>query len=65
MAKPLVTSNPARDVPYLKSNNPTGYHTWTLDEVHQFEERHPIGTKARLALALLLFTGQRRPMSRG
>ena len=45
---------------YLKSNNPSGYHTWTLEEVRQYEERHPIGTKARLALALLLFTGQRR-----
>jgi integrase len=32
----------------------------TLEEVRQFERRHPIGTKARLALALLLFTGQRR-----
>jgi integrase len=56
----LVSHNPARDVPYLKSNNPSGYHTWTLEEVRQFEARHPIGTKARLALALLLFTGQRR-----
>jgi len=58
--KALVSHNPARDVPYLKSNNPSGYHTWTLEEVRQFEERHRIGTKARLALALLLFTGQRR-----
>ena len=58
--KPLASHNFARDVPYLKGNNPTGYHTWTLDEVRKFEERHPIGTKARLALALLLFTGQRR-----
>jgi integrase len=56
----LAPGNPARDVPYLRSNNPSGYHTWTLDEVRQFEERHPIGTKARLALALLLYTGQRR-----
>ena len=58
--KPLVSHNPARDVAYLKSNNPSGYHTWTLEEVRRFEERHAIGTKARLALALLLFTGQRR-----
>ncbi len=56
----LVSHNPARDVPYLKSNNPSGYHTWTLEEVRQFEKHHPIGSKARLALALLLFTGQRR-----
>jgi integrase len=58
--KPLISHNPARDVSYLKSNNPSGSHTWTLEEVRQFERRHPIGTKARLALALLLFTGQRR-----
>jgi integrase len=58
--KSLAPTNPSRDVSYLKSNNPTGYHTWTPDEVRQFEKRHPVGTKARLALALLLFTGQRR-----
>jgi integrase len=58
--KPLGSHNPARDVPYLKSNNPSGYHTWALEEVRQFEGRHPIGTKARLAFALLLYTGQRR-----
>jgi integrase len=58
--KPLVLHNPTRDVPYLKSNNPTGYHTWTVEEVLRFEERHPVGTKARLAFALLLYSGQRR-----
>ena len=58
--KALVSNNPARDVAYLKSNNPSGYHTWALDEVRRFEQQHAIGTKARLALALLLFTGQRR-----
>jgi integrase len=38
----------------------TGYRTWAEAEIAQFEARHPIGTKARLALALLLYTGQRR-----
>ena len=33
--KPLASHNFARDVPYLKGNNPTGYHTWTLDEVRR------------------------------
>jgi integrase len=56
----LVSHNPARDIPNLKSKNPSGSHTWTLEEVCKFEERHPIGSKARLAMALLLFTGQRR-----
>lgn len=37
-----------------------GFHTWTEAEIAAFEERHPIGTKPRLALALMLYTGQRR-----
>ncbi len=55
----LLRDNPAKDVPYL-SGSPDGFHTWTVEEVHQYEERHPVGSKARLALALLLFTGARR-----
>jgi integrase len=57
--RPYAPHNPARDVPYLKTGS-TGYHSWTAEEVRQFEARHPIGTKARLALALLLLSGQRR-----
>jgi integrase len=57
--KKLVAQNAARDVGYFKSS-PTGFHTWTTDEVQQYEARHPIGSKARLALGLLLLTGQRR-----
>jgi len=45
-----------RRVKYAKK----GFHTWTPGEVAKFEERHPVGTKARLALGLLLFTGTRR-----
>ena len=59
LKKKLCPNNPARDVEYFKSNS-TGFHTWTREEVKQFENRHPVGSKARLALALLLFTGQRR-----
>jgi integrase len=57
--KKLAPRNPAREVEYFKSGS-TGFHTWTPEEVQQFEVRHPVGTKARLALALMLFTGQRR-----
>src|SRR5262249_15260688 len=42
---------------FVKSD---GFHTWTEDEIEQFEAHHPVGTKPRLALALLLYTGQRR-----
>jgi integrase len=51
--------NPAKDVPYIASNS-QGFHTWTVEEVRQYEAVHPVGTTARLALALLLYTGQRR-----
>lgn len=37
-----------------------GWHTWTIAEVQQYLTRHPIGTKPALALALIMFTGQRR-----
>jgi integrase len=54
-----VDRNVARDVPYFSSGS-QGFHAWTLDEVERFEAAHPLGSKARLALALLLYTGQRR-----
>jgi integrase len=38
----------------------TGYPTWSETEIARFEAAHAIGTKARLAFALLLYTGQRR-----
>jgi integrase len=37
-----------------------GFHTWTDDEITQFEAHHAIGSKPRLAFALLLYTAQRR-----
>lgn len=54
-----VRDNPAMKVEYL-SSRPGGHHTWAVDEVRQYEERHPVGSMARLAMALLLYTGQRR-----
>ena len=56
----MILLNPAKEVPYLKPKNVEGFHSWTIEEVQQFENFHPIGTKARLALALFLYTGQRR-----
>jgi integrase len=38
----------------------TGYHSWTEEELRQYETCYPIGTKGRLALDLLLYTAQRR-----
>src|SRR5262249_30879363 len=36
------------------------YATWTEEHIATFEARHPIGSRARLAMSLLLYTGQRR-----
>jgi integrase len=51
-------ANPAKvkKAPY----NKTTFHTWTREEFLQFEARHPLGSKARLALAILAYTGMRR-----
>jgi integrase len=35
------------------------HHTWTEGELKTFETRWPLGTRQRLAYALLLYTGQR------
>lgn len=54
-----LADNPARDLSNIKRAT-KGIHPWTVEEVEKFEQAHPIGTKARLALALLLWTGVRR-----
>jgi integrase len=55
----MIDSNPAIGVKKYKGGG-DGFHSWTEDEIARFEERHPIGTRARLAFSLLLFTAQRR-----
>jgi integrase len=52
--------NPARDVSRLRGTNPDGIRAWTEADAVRYEARHPIGTKARLAFDLLLYTGVRR-----
>jgi integrase len=59
-AKKKVPTNPARDLVVEAAPAGGGHHSWTPDEVRLFEQHHPIGTKARLALALMLWTGVRR-----
>jgi integrase len=38
----------------------SGFHAWTEADIRQFEETHPVGTRARLAFDLLVYTAQRR-----
>ena len=50
--------DPVRDTRAPKSVS-QGYHRWTEDELALFEAKHPLGTKPRLAFALLLYGAQR------
>lgn len=54
-----VDRNPVRDVRRFNPKS-DGHHTWTIDEVRQFEAKFPVGTTPRLAMALMLYTGQRK-----
>jgi integrase len=54
-----VSTNPARDVEYV-SGKSDGWHSWTPEELNTFEQRHAPGSKARLAIALLQYTGATR-----
>lgn len=55
----LIDNNPARDIKSIKMKG-GGIHAWTEQEVLQFEARHPVGSMARLSLALGLYTCQRK-----
>ena len=54
-----LQTNPCREVRKLKYES-DGFKLWTEADLDRFEAFYPIGSKPRLALALLLFTGARR-----
>lgn len=51
--------NPAKAIKPPKAKG-DGFHEWTEAEITQFEGRHPLGTKARVALEIFVCTAQRR-----
>lgn len=55
----MVEANPAAAVKKYKSRG-EGRHPWTKEEIASFEFCHAAGTRAHLALALGLYTGQRK-----
>lgn len=54
----MVSVNPVVGVKLPKEGK--GFRPWTEDDIAQFVKHWPEGSRARLALALLLYTGQRR-----
>lgn len=51
--------DPTADIRPVKARA-GGRHSWTEDEIAQFEARYPVGSRPRLAMALLLYTAARR-----
>ena len=57
MKKKWIGADPSAGIKRTKGGE---VRSWTDDEIRQYENRWPIGTKQRTAFALMLFTGQRR-----
>jgi integrase len=56
----LRSSDPTLGIRNPKVRDTGGFKTWTEEHIAQFEVAYPIGSRARLAFALLLYTAQRR-----
>jgi integrase len=58
----LRAEDPTRGVKYtrIQKERQGGFTTWSEEQIAQFEAKHTISSRARLAFGLLLFTGQRR-----
>jgi integrase len=59
IAQNMLMANPTIGVKRYRTKS-TGHHTWSEEEIATFQARHPSDTRAGLALALLVNTGQRR-----
>ena len=56
----LIKSDPTAGIKAAKPPKTEGWHSWTEAEIGQFEAFHLIGSKPRLAMALMLYTAIRR-----
>src|SRR5262249_51710353 len=60
MPENVIPSKPSAGYRVKLPRDGGGYKTWTEEHIEAYRQRHPIGTKARLALELLLNVGPRR-----
>jgi len=56
----LIDESPMDGVKRAKMKKSTGFKPWTEDDVEAFTKRHPLGSKAHLALMLYLNLGVRK-----
>lgn len=54
-----MANNPAKGID-RPSPATDGHHTWTVAEVRRYQSKWPLGTRERLAMDMLLYTGLRR-----
>ena len=56
----FVKSNPAAEIKYPTLKSGEGFPVWTEEDVAAYEARWPLGTRQRVWVAVLLYTGLRR-----
>lgn len=55
-----IAENPVDDAERVHAPKTSGFYSWSEEDIAKFQARHPLGTRARLALEIMLWTGQRR-----
>ncbi|MGA8750716.1 MAG: tyrosine-type recombinase/integrase [Pseudolabrys sp.] len=55
-----VAGNPTEGIDYPRRKKGVGFPVWTEEEVERYYARWPLGTKERVWIDVLLFTGLRR-----
>jgi integrase len=55
-----IPTNPARLAEGVKVPKTNGFHTWTEEEIEQYQSHYPLGTMGRLAIEIILWTLLRR-----
>jgi integrase len=60
LADCLIEADPTLGVKPARVGKSAGFYSWTEDDIAAFERHHAVGTKPRLAFALMLYLGLRR-----
>jgi integrase len=60
MTPPMLTVDPTVNVKRRKTPKTGGFVAWTDEDIETFARHFGVGTRERLAMALLLYTAQRR-----
>lgn len=55
-----IDANPVTEAELPAKHVVKGFHSWTETDIAKFQARHPVGSKARLAMEIALWTALRR-----